>query len=184
MDPNGKAPAPTPQDRRDARKGYLPSDDLPPAGIGASGYAPRSFLSGKSLDGSRGAFSLEAEGMEYESDPPDIDDESIHDPGAGPLLDPLEDSVECCIVATSLKSWGFLVRTLIALSTTLTWRTQSLIPAENPGPPVAHHRALAQAECTTPLAEVHAVRAMTFAFHPRKPWKYTVIRRLQVVRER
>ena len=105
MDPKGKGPAPTPPYRQDARKGYLPSDDLPHAGPEPSGYAPRSFLSGKSLDGSRAAFSLEVEGMEYESDPPDSDDESIYT-GAGPLSDSPEDSRECCLVATFTEELG------------------------------------------------------------------------------
>ena len=106
MDPKGKAPALAPPYRRDARKGYVPSDDLPHAGPEPSGYASRSFLSGKSLDGSRGAFSLEAEGVEYESDPPDSDDESTYDRGVGQWLHPLEDSVECWIVETSTKELG------------------------------------------------------------------------------
>ena len=50
MDPKGKATAPTPPYRRDAKKGYLPSDDLPHAGSEPSGYASRSFLKGNSLD--------------------------------------------------------------------------------------------------------------------------------------
>ena len=50
MDPKGKAPAPTPPYRRDAQKGYLPSDPFPHAGPEPSGEAPRSFLKGKSLD--------------------------------------------------------------------------------------------------------------------------------------
>ena len=97
MDPKGKASAPTPPYRQDAQKGYLPSVCFPHTGPEPSGQALRSFLKGNSLDGSRGAFSLEAIGMEYESDPPDSDDESICD-----LDDPdaPEDSVECCIVVT------------------------------------------------------------------------------------
>ena len=83
MDPKGKAPAPTPPYRKDAQKGYLPSVPFPHAGPEPSGHAPRSFLKGNSLDGSRAAFSLEASysaiGMEYESEPPDSDDESICD---------------------------------------------------------------------------------------------------------
>ena len=107
MDPKGKAPAPTPPYRRDAQKGYLPSVPFPHAGPEPSGHAPRSFLKGNSLDGSRGAFSLEASysaiGMEYESDPPDSDDESMCD-----LDDPdgPEDGVECCIVATFSEELG------------------------------------------------------------------------------
>ena len=50
MDPKGKATAPTPRYGQDAKKGYLPSDDLLHAGPEPSGYAPRSFLSGNSLD--------------------------------------------------------------------------------------------------------------------------------------
>ena len=89
MDPKGKATAPTPPYRRDTKKEYLPSDDLPHASPEPSGYAPRSFLSGNSLDGSRAAFSFEAVGMEYESDPPDSDDESICRLGGKPSPDPL-----------------------------------------------------------------------------------------------
>ena len=97
MDPKGKASAPSPPYRQDAQKGYLPSVPFPHAGPEHSGQAPRSFLKGNSLDDSRAAFSLEAIGMEYESDPPDSDDESICD-----LDDPdgSEDGVECCMVAT------------------------------------------------------------------------------------
>ena len=107
MDPKGKAPAPGPPYRRDAQKGYLPSVPFPRAGPEPSGQAPRSFLKGNSLDGSRAAFSLEASysviGMEYESDPPDSDNESICD-----LDDPdgPEDGVECCIVATFSEELG------------------------------------------------------------------------------
>ena len=103
MDPKGKASAPTPPYRQDAKKGYLPSVPFPHAGPEPSGYAPRSFLKGNSLDGSTAAFSFEAVGMEYESDPPDSDDESICD-----LDDPEgpEDSVECCIVATFSEELG------------------------------------------------------------------------------
>ena len=107
MDPKGKAPAPAPPYRRDAQKGYLPSVPFPHAGPEPSGQAPRSFLKGNSLDGSRAAFSLEASysviGMEYESDPPDSDNESICD-----LDDPdgPEDGVECCIVATFSEELG------------------------------------------------------------------------------
>ena len=50
-----------------------------------------------------------------------------------------------------------------------------MIPVENPGPQGAHHLALVGAECMAPLVEVHPVRAMTFAFHPKKPLKYAVI---------
>ena len=78
VDPKGKAPALTPSYRRDARKGYPPSEDLPHAGPEPSSYAPRSFLSGESLDGRGAAFILEAGSMEYESDPPDSEDESIN----------------------------------------------------------------------------------------------------------
>ena len=97
IDPKGKASAPTPPYRQDAKKGYLPSVPFAHASPEPSGYAPRSFVKENSLDGSRGAFSFDAVGMEYESDPPDRDDESICD-----LDDPEgpEDSVECCIVAT------------------------------------------------------------------------------------
>ena len=84
----------------------MPSDDLPHAGPEPSSYAPRSFLSGKSVDGSRADFSLEALGMEYESSPPDSDDESICNLGGCPSPDPLQDSVECCIVATFTKELG------------------------------------------------------------------------------
>ena len=103
MDPKGKASAPTPPYRQDAQKGYLPSVPFPHAGPEPSGQAPRSFLKGNSLDGSRGALSFEAVGMEYESDPPDSDDESICD-----LDDPEgpEHSVECCIVATFSEELG------------------------------------------------------------------------------
>ena len=106
MDPKGKATAPTPPYRRDAKKGYLPADDLPHAGPKPSGYAPRSFLKGNSLDGSRVAFSFEAVGMEYESDPPDSDDESICGLGGNASPDRLKDSVECCIVATFTEEFG------------------------------------------------------------------------------
>ena len=44
--------------------------------------------------------------MEYESDPPDSDDESICGLGWNPSPDPLEDSVECCIVATFTEELG------------------------------------------------------------------------------
>ena len=44
--------------------------------------------------------------MEYDSDPSDSDDESMYDAGAGPLPDPMEDSVGCCIVATFSKELG------------------------------------------------------------------------------
>ena len=100
MDYKGTATAPTPPYRQDAKKGYLPLDDLPHARSEPSSYAPWSFLKGNSLDGSRAAFSFNAAGMEYESDPPDSDDESICRLGGNPSPDPLEDSVECCIVAT------------------------------------------------------------------------------------
>ena len=106
MDPKGKAAAPTPLYNRDANKGYLPSHDLPHAGPEPSGYAPRSFLSGKSLDGSRAAFSLEAVGKEYESDPLDSDDESICNLRGCPSPHPLEDNAECCIVATFTRELG------------------------------------------------------------------------------
>ena len=103
MDPKGKAQAPTPPYRRDAQKGYLPSVPFPGAGPEPSGQALRSFLKGNRLDGSRAAFSLEAIGKEYESNPPDSDDESICD-----LDDPdgPEDGVECCIVATFSEELG------------------------------------------------------------------------------
>ena len=107
MDPKGKAPAPIPAYRPDAQKGYLPSVPFPHAGPEPSGQTLRNILKGNSLDGSRGAFSLEASysaiGMEYESDPPDSDDESICD-----LDDPdgSEDGVECCIVATFSEELG------------------------------------------------------------------------------
>ena len=106
MDPKGTATAPTPSYRREAKKRYLPSDDLPHAGLEPSGYTPRSFVKGNSLDGSRGAFSFEAVGMKYESDPPDSDDESICRLGGNPSPDRLEDSVECCIVATFTEESG------------------------------------------------------------------------------
>ena len=106
MDPEGKATAPTSPYRQDAKKGYLPSDDLPHVGPEPPGYAPRSFLSGNSLDGSRAVFSFEAVGMEYESDPRDSDDDSIFRLGGNPSPDPLEDSVECCIVATFTEELG------------------------------------------------------------------------------
>ena len=108
MDPKGKAPAPTPPYCQDANKELLPSDNLPHAGPEPSGYAPRSFLSKKSLDGSRAAFRLEAVGMEYESDPPYSDDESICRPGGNPSPNPVKDSVECCIVATLTEELGIL----------------------------------------------------------------------------
>ena len=103
MNPKGKASAPTPSYRQDARKEYLPSVPFPIAGPEPSGYAPRSFLKGNSLDGSRGAFSFEAVRMEYESDPPDSDYESICelDDPEGP-----EDSVECFAVATASEELG------------------------------------------------------------------------------
>ena len=101
--PRGKAPAPTPPYRQDAQKGYLPSVPFPHAGPEPSGQAPRSFLKGNSLDGSRAAFSLKAIGMEYESDPPDSDDESICDPDDP---DGSEYGVECCIVATFSEELG------------------------------------------------------------------------------
>ena len=44
--------------------------------------------------------------MEYESDPPDSDDESICRLGGNPPPDPLEYSVECCIVATFTEESG------------------------------------------------------------------------------
>ena len=106
MDPKGKATAPTPPYSWDAEKGYLPSDDLPHAGPEPSSYAPRSFLKGNSLDGSKGALSFEAVGMEYESSPLDSDDESICGLGGNQLPDQLEDSVECCIVATCAAEVG------------------------------------------------------------------------------
>ena len=106
MDSKGKATAPTPQYRQDAKKGYLPLDDLPHAGPEPSRYAPWSFLKGNSLDGSRAAFSFEAVGMEYESDPPDSDNESIGRLGGNPSPDPLEDSVECCTAATCTEESG------------------------------------------------------------------------------
>ena len=103
MDPKGKAPAPIPPYRQDAQKRYLPSVPFPHAGLEPSGHAPRSFLKGNSLDGSRAAFSLEVIGMEYESNPPNSDDESICD-----VDDPdgSEDGVECCIVTTFSKELG------------------------------------------------------------------------------
>ena len=51
MDPKGKASAPTPPYRQDAKKGYLPSVPSSHAGPEPSGYAPRSFLKGNSLEG-------------------------------------------------------------------------------------------------------------------------------------
>ena len=84
----------------------MPSDDLPHAGPEPSGYAPRSFLKGNSLDGSRAPFSFEAVGMEYESGPRDSDDESICGLGGNPSPDPLEDSAVCCIVATFTEELG------------------------------------------------------------------------------
>ena len=48
----------------------------------------------------------QAVGMEYESDPPDSDDESICGLGGHPSPDPLKDSVECCIVATFTEELG------------------------------------------------------------------------------
>ena len=50
MDPEGKAPAPTPPYSQDAQKGDLPSVPFPHAGPEPSGQAPRSFLKGNSLD--------------------------------------------------------------------------------------------------------------------------------------
>ena len=44
--------------------------------------------------------------MEYESDPPDSDDESIGRLGWNPSPDPLEDSVDCCIFATFTEESG------------------------------------------------------------------------------
>ena len=44
--------------------------------------------------------------MEYESDAPDSDDESIGRLGGNPSPDPLEDSLECCIVATFTEESG------------------------------------------------------------------------------
>ena len=110
MDPNGKATSPTPPYRRDAKKGYLPSDDFPHAGSEPYGYAPWSFLEGNSLDGSRGAFSFEGVGMEYEYDPPDSDDDSICRLFGNRSPDPLENSVECCIVATFAEESGIPCR--------------------------------------------------------------------------
>ena len=81
----------------------MASDDLHHAGPEPSTYALRSFLSGKSLDGSRAAFSLKALGMQYESDPRESDDGSICNLGGCPSPDPLQDSVHCCIVATFTK---------------------------------------------------------------------------------
>ena len=78
MDPKSKAPTPTPPYRQDANKKFLPSDDH--AGPEPFGYALRSFICGKRLDGTIAAFRLEAVGMEYESDPPDSDDDSIARP--------------------------------------------------------------------------------------------------------
>ena len=129
MDPKGKTTAPTPPYQRDAKKGYLPSDDFPHAGPQPSGYAPWSFRKGNSLDGSRTAFSFEAVGMEYESAPPDSDDESICRLGGSPSPHPLEDSVECCIVAPFTEESG-----IPALGTyqSLT-QVQSLIPVEKVG---------------------------------------------------
>ena len=84
MDCKGKATSPTPPYRQDAKKGYLPLDDLPRTGPKPSAYAPWSFLKGNGLDGSRAALSFEAVGMECESDPPDSDDESIGRLGGNP----------------------------------------------------------------------------------------------------
>ena len=89
MEPKGKAPAPTPPYRQDANKGFLPSNDLPHAGPEPSGYALRSFRNKKSLDSSKGAFSLEAAGMEYDSDPGDNDDSSICRLSGNPSPHPL-----------------------------------------------------------------------------------------------
>ena len=50
MDSKGKATAPTPPYRQDAKKGYLPLDDLPYAGSEPSSYAPWGFLKGNSLE--------------------------------------------------------------------------------------------------------------------------------------
>ena len=44
--------------------------------------------------------------MEYESDPQDGDDETFSRLGGNPSRDPLEDSVECCIVATFTTDLG------------------------------------------------------------------------------
>ena len=57
-------------------------------------------------EGSRAAFCFEAVGIEYESDPPDSDDESTCGLCANPSPDPLEDRVECCIVATFNEESG------------------------------------------------------------------------------
>ena len=98
MDLKDKASASTAPYRQDAKKGYLPSVLFPHAAA-----EPPSFLKENSLDGSRGAFSFEAVGMEYQSDPRDSDDESICllDDPEGP-----EDSVECCIVGTFSEQLG------------------------------------------------------------------------------
>ena len=106
IDPKGKATAPIPPYHRDARKGYPPSRDLPHAGPEPSGDTLPSILSGKFLDGSRGTFSFKAEGMQHTCDPPKIDDESIYDLGGGSSAGPMEDSVECCIVATFTDELG------------------------------------------------------------------------------
>ena len=106
MDPKDKATAPTPPYCPDAKKGCLQSDDLPGAGHEPSGYAPRSCLKGSSVDGSRAAFSIEALGLESESDPPDSEDESICRLGGNPSPGPLEESVECCIVANFIEESG------------------------------------------------------------------------------
>ena len=154
MDPKGKAPAPTPPYRRDAQKGYLLSVHFPHAGPEPFGQAPRSFLKGNSLDGSRAAFSLEAIGMEYGSDPPDSDDQSICD------LDDPDDT------------YPFLTP------------AQSPIPVENPGPEAVLHRALVPAECTAPWVETHRVRRTTFISHPRKACMCIEIPRSQMLQER
>ena len=132
--------------------------------------SPSIFVSEKSSDGSRAAFSLKAVGMEYESDPTDSDHESIYDAGAGPSSALLEQSVECCIVATFTKELGIPC-----------WNPDCSqwypvpdpstvpYPSRESGPPVALHRALVQAECTAPLMEIHPDRTMTFVLHPRRP---------------
>ena len=103
MDPKIKAPASTPPYRQDAQKGYLPSVPFPHAGPEPSGQTLQNFLKGNTLDGGRAAFSLQVIGMEYESDPPESDDEGICDLD-GPECS--EDGVECCIVATFSEELG------------------------------------------------------------------------------
>ena len=107
MDPKGKSTTPVLPYRRCAKRGYLPSNDLPHAGLEPSGKCLVSIFVGKHLDGSRGSLCHEDEGTEYKSDMEESDDESIYDPGVGPLsMSPMESSNEWCIVATFKAQLG------------------------------------------------------------------------------